>query len=300
VRILSGHGKKLSVKPSVTVCLAVRDSEKYIESCVRSLFAQTIRDFEIVVVEDPPYDRTKKILDSFKDRRIVYSRNPNSLGIYKTRNICVKQAKGNYLFFTDDDCVVSKDWIEQGLKLLARSDCVGVEGKTYYVSEEYEPTYSDRIVQNKKGGDFMTCNMAYKKNTLVRIGCFDERYSYHGDRDMALRAKRLGKILFNSRMIVYHQRSILRPRQFVRQAKNIRNSVLLCRKFPEEKTRLRRVLSPLDLMTMLYPPLVIGSLIRHRYKTKEDFALFPYTYFRLVYERLSLWNECAKQRVFLI
>jgi glycosyltransferase involved in cell wall biosynthesis len=290
----------VSVKPSVTVCLAVRDSEKYIESCVRSLLAQTIRDFEIVVVEDPPYDRTKKILYSFKDRRIVYSRNPNSFGIYKTRNICVEQAKGNYLFFTDDDCVVSKDWIEQGLKLLARINCVGVEGKTYYVSEEYEPTFSDRIIQNKKGGEFMTCNMAYKKSTWVRIGRFDERYSHHGDRDFALRSKRLGKIFFNPRMIVYHQRSVMRPRQFVRTAKNIRNQVLLCRKFPEEKTRLRRIVHPLNLMATIFPPLVIGSLIRNRYKTKEDFALFPYVYLQLVYERLSLWNECAKQRVFLI
>lgn len=288
------------MKSSVTVCLAVRDSEKYIESCVKSLLAQTIRDFEIVVVEDPPYDRTKKILDSFKDGRIVYSRNPNSFGMYKTRNICVKQAEGNYIFFTDDDCVVSKDWIEQGLKLLARSGCVGVEGRTYYISEEYEPTYSDRIVQNKKGGEFMTCNMAYKKNTLVRIGGFDERYSYNGDRDIALRAKRLGKIFFNSRMIVYHQRSVLRPRQFVQTAKSIRNRVLLCRKFPEEKARLRRVVYPLNLMATFCPPLVIGSLIRNRFKTKEDFALFPYIYLRLVYERLSLWNECAKQRVFLI
>lgn len=290
----------MSVKSKATVCLAVRDSENYIASCVRSLLAQTIRDFEIVVVEDPPYDRTKEILDSFKDRRIVYSRNPIFFGLPKTRNICVKQAKGNCLFFTDDDCVVSKDWIEQGLKLLARSDCVGVEGKTYYVSEEYEPTYSDRIVQNKKGEEFMTCSMAYKKRTLERTGGFDERYSYHEDRDLGLRARRLGRIFFNPKMIVYHQRSVLEPRQFVRTAKHIRNWVLICRKFQEEKTRLRRVVYPLNLMAMLCPPLVIGSIIRHRFKTKEDFALFPYIYVRVVYERLSLWNECAKQRVFLI
>jgi glycosyltransferase involved in cell wall biosynthesis len=103
------------MKSRTSVCLAVIDSEKYIAACISSLLVQTIRNFEIVVVEDPPYDRTKEILDSFKDRRIVYSRNPIFFGLSKTRNLCVRKAKGKYLFFTDDDCVVSKDWIEQGL-----------------------------------------------------------------------------------------------------------------------------------------------------------------------------------------
>jgi GT2 family glycosyltransferase len=141
----------------------------------------------------------------------------------------------------------------------------------------------------------MTCSMAYKKSTLERIGGFDERYSYHEDRDLGLRARRLGRVFFNPKMIVYHQRSVLEPREFVHRAKHIRNWVLICRKFQEEQTRFRRVVYPLNLMAMLYPPLVIGSIIRHRFKTKEDFALFPYIYVRVVYERLGLWNECAKQ-----
>jgi GT2 family glycosyltransferase len=288
------------MKSSITVCLAVFDSEKYIAACIKSLLVQTIGDFEIVVVEDPPYDRTKEILQSFEDRRIAYSRNPKFFGLSKTRNICVRKAKGDYVFFTDDDCVLSKNWIEEGLKLLIRFDCVGVEGKTYYVSKENEPTYSDHIIENKEGGEFMTCNMAYKKSILIKIGGFDERYSYHEDRDLGLRARRLGKIFFNPRMIAYHQRYVLRHGEFVHTAKHVRNWVLLCRKFQEERTRLRRIVYPLNLMVMLYPTLVIGSLIRHRFKTKEDFALFPYIYLRVVYERLSLWNECAKQGVFLI
>jgi GT2 family glycosyltransferase len=146
----------------------------------------------------------------------------------------------------------------------------------------------------------MACNMAYKKSVLAKIGAFDERFSYHEDRDLGLRARRLGKIFFNPKMIVCHQRSVLEPGEFVHAARHIRNWVLICRKFKEEKNRFRRVVYPLNLMVMLYPPLIIGSIIRHRFKTKEDFALFPYIYVKVTYERLGLWNECAKQRVFLI
>lgn len=288
------------MKPRATVCLAVRDSEKYIEACVNSLFAQTVEDFEILVIEDPPYDRTKEILDSFNDERIVYSRNSTRLGIYGTRNVCVKQARGEHLFFTDDDCVVTKDWIEQGLKFFSRFDCVGVEGRTYYVSEDYVPVYSDTVVDNKVGGYYSTCNMAYKRSAVVGIGGFDERFAYHGDRDLGLRMRRRGRLVFNPRMLVYHQRVVFNREEFFRSAKRIRNRVLLCKKFPEEIKRLGRIISPDKLMEMLCPPLVFGGLFRYRFKTKEDFDLFPYIYPRIVYERLLLWNECAKQRLFLI
>jgi len=297
------------MKPRVSICIAVRDSEKYIGNCIRSLVAQTTKDFEIVVIEDPPYDNTRKILYSFKDERIVYVRNSIPLGIYKTRNVCIKQAKGDYIFFTDGDCVVSLDWIEQGLKLLSRSDCVGVEGKTYYVSERYEPSFSDMVIQNRKGGLFMTCNIAYKRAVIEKIGGFDERYSRVGDRDLALRSSRLGKIPFNPNMIVYHQKSVRTSREFIKKARVIiRNRVLVHKKFPANGIpkariwdgRVWRIVLPLNLMIMIYPPLIIGSFLVHKYKTKEDLTLFPYIYLMAISERLSLWNECAKQRVFLI
>lgn len=298
----------MQLKANLTVCLTVHDSERYIERCIRSLLSQTVEDFEIVAVEDPPYDGTKKILESFKDKRIVYQRNPKPFGICKTRNVCVKLTKTDYIFFTDDDCVVSEDWIEQGLKSLSRSDCAGVEGKTYYVSEEYKPTFSDTVIENKTGGLFMTCNIAYKRRVIERIGGFDERYSLIGDRDLALRAARIGKIHFNSRMVVYHQKTIRTPYQFIRKAqKTSRNLVLLHRKFhasgiPEGDihTCLWKIVFPLNLVTMIAPPMIMGSFVVHKYRTKEDFALFPYIYPMIVSERLSLWNECAKQRVFLV
>jgi GT2 family glycosyltransferase len=73
-------------------------------------------------------------------------------------------------------------------------NCVGVEGKVCYVSEDYKPTFSDRVIQNRYGGQFLTGSMAYKKDVIERVGGFDERYTYLDDRDLALRAMKLGKI----------------------------------------------------------------------------------------------------------
>jgi GT2 family glycosyltransferase len=284
----------------VTIAIAVHKSEKYISACIRSLLAQTIKGFEILIVEDPPFDRTKRIIDTIEDQRIRYFGNQKKLGISRSRNECVRRARGKYIFFTDGDCVVSDDWVEAGLKCFLRPECIGVEGKTYYVSERYEPTYSDRVIENLYGGKFMTCNIAYKRDTIEEIGGFDERYTYFEDRDIALRAMKRGKICFNSKMLVYHRKNTLTPMQFVKQAWRTGNRVLLYKKFGERAFLTWRIVCPLNLMATIFPPLTLGSLFRNKYKSKEDFRLIPFNYLRLVYERLGIWNMCAKERVFLI
>lgn len=288
------------MKTDVTVALSVYNSEEHIGSCIKSILAQAISDFEVVVVEDPPFDRTKEIVASFKDKRIRYFRNQMRLGISGSRNKCLEVAKGKYVFFTDDDCVVSHDWIEQGLISLIKKNCIGVEGKTYYVSEKYTPTRSDNVVENRYGGQYPTCNIVYKKSVLNDIGGFDERYTYMEDRDLALRAKRLGKISFNPNMIVYHQKKTFTPREFVQKAKEVRNRVLLRKKLYDRTFFVWRIVYPMNLVKILCPPLIIGSFFSARYKTKEDFALFPFIYVKLIYERLNFWGMCARERVFLI
>jgi glycosyltransferase involved in cell wall biosynthesis len=292
------------MKPIVTVVVPVYDSEKFVHECMQSLLAQTVRDFEILVIEDPPYDRTKEIVDAFEDRKIKYFRNPKRLGRYKSRNLGIQQARGKYVFFTDDDCVVSKDWIEQGLKSFHNENCIAVEGKTYYVSDEYKPGYSNHVVKQSWKGDFMTCNVAYKKSFIESIGGFDERYKYHGDRDLGLRAIKFGRIHFNPKMMVYHRKVKLKPREFVRDSQKIRARVLLYKKFGEigvgDVFCLWRIVNPHNLLRIFFPPLILVDLLHGNFRSRDDFALLPFVYIKLIYERLNLWDMCVKERVFLI
>jgi len=288
------------MRPDITVAISVYRAERYIRACLHSILAQTIRNFEILIVEDPPFDRTKNIIDTFEDKRIRHLRNQRNYGLSKSRNQSVELARGKYIFFTDADCIVSKNWIEQGLNSFHDLDCIGVEGKTYYVSRDYKSTFSDGVIENSKGGQFMTCNIAYKKSVLENIGGFDEMFTYLEDRDLALRAIKLGRICFNPEMIVYHQKITLKPTQFVQRGKRIRNWVLLYKKFREKTFLLWRIVRPLNLMAILFPPLILVSFFHNSYRTKEDFVLFPFIYVKLIYERLNLWDMCISERVFLI
>lgn len=287
------------MKPTVSVAICVRNLRKYIGNCIESILNQTFDDFEIVVIDDMSSDNTRKIIEKFGDERIRYFRNKKWLGIPKSRNLSVKYANGEYIFFTDGDCVVSKDWIEQGLKFLMDPDCAGVEGKIYYVSEEYKPTFSDHICESKYG-NFMTGNMAYKRSIVESVGGFDERYNYHEDRDLALRILRSCKIKFNPNMIVYVQQQTLTPKELMQGRPIIKNKVYLFKRFGDRELVLWRIVDPLSLAKIPFPPLVFASLFFNTFKTSDDYRLLPFTYAKAILERLHLWRECAKERVFLI
>lgn len=287
------------LKPTVSVLICVRNVEKYIGDCIRSILDQTFTDFEFVIVDDLSTDKTKYLIEKFKDKRIRYFRNEEWFGISKSRNICVRYAKGEYIFFTDGDCLVSKDWIEQGLKFLEASKSAGVEGKTYYVSKEYKPTLSDHFSKSKRGG-FMTGNIVYKKSIVINVGGFDERYSCHEDRDLGLRILRIGKIGYNPNMIVYIQQQTLTPNELVKRSNAIKNRVYLFKRFREKENILWRIVDPLSLVKILFPALIFSTLFFNKCRTSNDFKLLPFGYINVVCSRLQLWKESAKERIFLI
>jgi glycosyltransferase involved in cell wall biosynthesis len=284
----------------VSVLIIVKNVENSISSCISSLLVQTFKNFEIVIVDDLSSDATREKILAFNDERIHYFVNKKFIGRSQSRNKTLELAKGKYLFFTDGDCRVLRNWIEEGMKYLENPTVVGVEGKTIYVSEQYKPTRSDFVVENPRGGHFMTCNIAYKRAVFEKIGGFDERLTHLEDRDVALRAIKLGRIIFNDKMIVYHQKKFMSPKKFLKTADILGNRVLLYKKFGDRPLFLWRVALPLDLAKLLFPPIIFGSFFVNKYKSKKDFDIFPYIYVKLLIERLRFWKICAKEKVLLL
>jgi glycosyltransferase involved in cell wall biosynthesis len=288
------------METNVSVIMCVKDAEAYIGNCIGSLLNQTFKNFEIVIIDDGCNDGTVPVIEEFNDERIRLFRNPKNLGIAKSRNIGVRFSRGDYIFFTDADSIVSKDWIEQGLKSLEDQKYVGVEGKIYYVSKDYKPTFSDHVSTNEYGGNYMTGNIAYKRSIVESAGGFDERYTYFEDRDLALRILKHGEITFNPNMIVYGQQQTLTPKDLIRRATYIKNRVYLFKRFGERNQMFGRIVDPWNLAKALFPPLIFGSLFFSEFKTRDDIKLLPFTYVSAILERLALWKTCARERVFLI
>ncbi|WP_375200209.1 glycosyltransferase family 2 protein [Bacillus sp. RS11] len=92
----------------VSVILPVYNAEKYLEKCLISICRQTLKNIEIIAINDGSSDQSLMILRKFaeEDGRITVFDIPNE-GVSKARNLGIEHANGQYVTFVDAD-----DWIE--------------------------------------------------------------------------------------------------------------------------------------------------------------------------------------------
>jgi glycosyltransferase involved in cell wall biosynthesis len=94
--------------PKVSIIIPVYNVEKYLAECLDSVIGQTLRDIEIICVDDGSTDRSPEILDEYakKDSRITVIHKKNG-GLSSARNTAYSHIKGEYTLFVDSD-----DYIE--------------------------------------------------------------------------------------------------------------------------------------------------------------------------------------------
>ena len=90
--------------PKVSIIVPVYNVEKYIERCLDSLVNQTLKDIEIIIVNDGSTDGSKEIIQKYlnKYKNIVYLEKENG-GLSSARNYGIPYAKGEYIGFVDSD-----------------------------------------------------------------------------------------------------------------------------------------------------------------------------------------------------
>lgn len=100
-------------KPKVSVIIPVYNTEAYVEEAVRSIMTQTLRDIEILVVDDGSTDQSLTILERLakEDDRITLI-SQNNRGLSEARNAGLDQAHGAYIYFMDSDDLLEADAME--------------------------------------------------------------------------------------------------------------------------------------------------------------------------------------------
>jgi len=120
--------------PKVSVIIPVYNVEKYIAQCLDSLINQTLKDIEIICVDDGSTDNTLHILEQYreKDSRIyVYHQQNKFAGV--ARNNGMAHATGKYLIFLDSDDFFHKTMLEKAYNEAERTqaEVVLFGAKTY-------------------------------------------------------------------------------------------------------------------------------------------------------------------------
>lgn len=282
----------------ISIVVVVKNELKYIKKCMDALSCQSFQDFEIIVIDNGSTDGTGEILNSLEDKRVKYFYEPLNLGMSGLRNRGIEKTSGRYIFFTDGDCVPSRHWLEEGLGILESGEYVGVEGKTYYDTQQ-KITISDYNTCQLVAGEFMTCNIAYTRDVLKKVNHFDPvfRYGYE-DRDLASRVQKHGKIHFSQDMLVFHQKKKLSIKAlYNRIVKRAEDKIYFIKKHGWDVGLYKNILSPHTYITILCPPWLI---INESYDSVYDVLLVFLKYIFLIYQRIIIWKTAVKYGIFII
>ncbi len=134
-------------RPMVSFCVPTYGRAAYIGKTLSSALAQTVRDFEIIVVDDQSPDHTAEVVESFSDRRIKFSRNKKNLGVPENLNYALSLAKGDYLVLLEDHDILEPNYLEETLALMARHPSVGFVA-TGLVTIDEKDVPLERYVEN--------------------------------------------------------------------------------------------------------------------------------------------------------
>lgn len=101
-------------KIKVSVIVPVYNVEKYLEKCLDSLGRQTLKEIEVIVVNDESPDNSQKIIDKYsKKYPTIHGYQKKNGGVSDARNFGIKEAKGEYIAFVDGDDYVTTDMYEK-------------------------------------------------------------------------------------------------------------------------------------------------------------------------------------------
>lgn len=157
--------------PKISVIIPVYNVEPYLRKCLDSICNQTLKDIEIICIDDCSTDNSLAILQEYakKDKRFVVKHFENKQNAAIARNEGMKLAQGEYCSFIDSDDFIDLDFYERlyGLASKNHADLSKGNSKVFYLDGKVDiSSYNRLIPQNKMS--FLGCwwSAIYKRNFL--------------------------------------------------------------------------------------------------------------------------------------
>lgn len=213
----------MNTSPTASVIVCTRNRPDSLQPALTSILASRDRDFELMVVDQSDGDETQELVDCFTGRSccIRYIRD-DGRGLSHARNLGIAVSRGNFIVFTDDDCVVDPEWLGTMVRTLKCDSGAGAAfGAVVAAPYEHAKGFIAGYVPSKTrrlrgrlgklwdGG--IGASMAFRRDALVAIGPFDELLGAGGyfpsceDGDVAYRVLKGGYAVWHvPRAVVVH------------------------------------------------------------------------------------------------
>lgn len=162
----------------LSIIVPVYNTEKYIHRCVESLINQSVKDYEIILVDDGSPDNCPKICDEYAEKyaniKVIHKTNG---GLSSARNAGLRAADGDFVAFADSDDFVHRDMYKILISECEKNDCDTGFAKWQKFADEKEikssdtGTYESYVYDTKKllVSDYVKMDHIYPTSVCVKV-----------------------------------------------------------------------------------------------------------------------------------
>lgn len=179
----------------VSVVIPTYNRPVFLKKAINTVLNQTYKHLEVIVVDDDSDVDNKKIIASFDDKRIFYFKNKKNMGAPFSRNKGIKESKGEYVAFLDDDDEWKPSKLEKQIKEFT-DEKVGLV-VCYSLDKRFDMTRVSKPQRNVSFNDLLksfnlssTSSYIIKKKAFEKVGFFDLTLPSAQEYDLAIRIAR--------------------------------------------------------------------------------------------------------------
>lgn len=199
----------------ISVIIPVKNEEKKISRCLEAVFNQTVKPNEVIVVDGHSSDKTVEIAKKFPIK-VLYENFHTRAGACE---IGVENVTGEFVAFTDADCIPSNDWLEK-LRIEFDTGIIGVGGSIRNLGNSpWEKSINlamgtflgsansvqGRIFRDKRYVKSISgCNSLYRREDILKVGGFDVKLITAEDTELNKKLLKFGKLLYTPDAIISH------------------------------------------------------------------------------------------------
>jgi GT2 family glycosyltransferase len=215
------------MSPRVSVIVVNLNGRSMLGDCLRSLWRQEYRDFEVVVVDNGSTDSSMEFLDSVSDERLRTVSLPANRGFAAGCNAGIHVSTGDYIATLNNDAQAEPGWIKALVAVLDEDSGTGMcaskilfAGDRGRIDKVGHLIYMDGLNHGRGSGEMDSGQFdhveevlfpdaaaaLYRREMLDQIGLFDEQFfAYGDDADLGLRGRIAGwRCIYVPAALVYH------------------------------------------------------------------------------------------------
>jgi glycosyltransferase involved in cell wall biosynthesis len=219
----------LTISHLITVIIPVYNGEAFLSEAIQSVVDQVFSQWELLVIDDGSTDNSREIAAAYatRDSRIRVLQHPGgqNKGVSASRNLGIRQAKGEWIALLDADDVWLPTKLERQAKVIQSNDnlaliyCRAERKFEHYTGDVKSVLYgkgkpgllTDPFIKTLRGFETPTSGVVFNKAVFNKTGGFDESLAYSEDTLLFHKLLSLGNLYFVDEVLLqarYHDNSV--------------------------------------------------------------------------------------------